>query len=206
MTKKQFEKILNTLAKSFFQGLLIIGPFALTVWIIWYIVSSIDNIIPSLSEQFYPGITFLIVICSTTLIGYVGSKFILGRVIVDSFDYLLEHTPGIKFIYTSLKDVMTSFVGDKKKFNQPVLIKTSNDPDVWRIGFLTQSDLSSVGFPNYVSVYLPHSYAVSGWVVFVLANNIVILENVSAAQAMKFAVSGGVAGFHSDDNVFKAPE
>ena len=102
--------------------------------------------------------------------------------------------------------MITSVVGDKKKFNQPVLIKTSNEPDVWRIGFLTQSDLSSVGFPNYVSVYLPHSYAVSGWVVFVLATNIVILNNVTAAQAMKFAVSGGVAGFHSDDNVFKAPE
>lgn len=206
MNKQKIEQIVNTLVKSFFQGLLIIGPFALTVWIIWYIVSSIDNIIPSLSQQFYPGITFLIVICSTTIIGYIGSKFIIGRVIVDSFDYLLEHTPGIKFIYTSLKDVMTSFVGDKKKFNQPVLIKTSDNPDVWRVGFLTQNDLSSVGFPNYVSVYLPHSYAVSGWVIFVLASNIVMLENVSAAQAMKFAVSGGVAGFHSDDNVFKAPE
>ena len=206
MQKSQFEKILNILAKSFFQGLLIIGPFALTIWIIYYIVSSIDNIIPALSQQFYPGITFLIVICSTTLIGYLGSKFIIGRVVVDSFDYLLEHTPGIKFIYTSLKDVMTSFVGDKKKFNQPVLIKTAENPEVWRIGFLTQSDLSSVGFPDYVSVYLPHSYAVSGWVVFVLATNIVTLDNVTAAQAMKFAVSGGVAGFHSDDNVFKAPE
>ncbi|MDQ0475951.1 MULTISPECIES: DUF502 domain-containing protein [Chryseobacterium] len=204
--KQRFEQILNTFAKSFFQGLLIIGPFALTIWIIWYIVSSIDNIIPAISQQFYPGITFLIVIFSTTLIGYLGSKFIIGRVVVDTFDYILEHTPGIKFIYTSLKDVMTSFVGDKKKFNQPVLIKTSDNPDVWRIGFLTQSDLSSVGFPNYVSVYLPHSYAVSGWVVFVLASNIVTLENVTAAQAMKFAVSGGVAGFHSDDNVFKAPE
>lgn len=206
MNKLQFEKFFNILVKSFFQGLLIIGPFALTIWIIWYIVSSIDNIIPSLSEQFYPGITFLIVIFSTTLIGYLGSKFIMGRVIVDSFDYLLEHTPGIKFIYTSLKDVMTSFVGDKKKFNQPVLIKTTENPAIWRIGFLTQKDLSSVGFPEHVSVYLPHSYAVSGWVVFVLATNITILENVSAAQAMKFAVSGGVAGFHSDDNVFKAPE
>ncbi|QOW11013.1 DUF502 domain-containing protein [Kaistella flava (ex Peng et al. 2021)] len=206
ITKHQFEKLLNTFAKSFFQGLLIIGPFALTIWIIWYIVSSIDNIIPSLSDHFYPGMTFVIVICSTTLIGYLGSKFIIGRVIVDSFDYLLEHTPGIKFIYTSLKDVMTSFVGDKKKFNQPVLIKTTENPAIWRIGFLTQSDLSSVGFPEHVSVYLPHSYAVSGWVVFVLATNITILENVTAAQAMKFAVSGGVAGFHSDDNVFKAPE
>lgn len=206
MNKKQHDRILNTLAKSFFQGLLIIGPFAITIWIIWYIVSSIDNIIPTVSERMYPGITFLIVIFSTTIIGYLGNKFIIGRVVVDSFDYLLEHTPGIKFIYTSLKDVMTSFVGDKKKFNQPVLIKTTENPAIWRIGFLTQSDLSSVGFPNYVSVYLPHSYAVSGWVVFVLATNITILENVSAAQAMKFAVSGGVAGFHSDDNVFKAPE
>ncbi len=204
--KRTHEQLVNTLVKSFFQGLLIIGPFAITIWIIWYIVSSIDNIIPSVSERMYPGITFIIVILSTTLIGYLGNKFIIGRVVVDSFDYLLEHTPGIKFIYTSLKDVMTSFVGDKKKFNQPVLIKTTENPAIWRIGFLTQSDLSSVGFPNYVSVYLPHSYAVSGWVVFVLATNIVVLENVSAAQAMKFAVSGGVAGFHSDDNVFKAPE
>lgn len=206
MNRVRFEQLLNTFAKSFFQGLLILGPFAVTIWIIWYIVSSIDNIIPTLSEKTYPGITFIIVIATTTLIGYLGNKFILGKVIVDSFDYLLEHTPGIKFIYTSLKDVMTSFVGDKKKFNQPVLIKTSENPEVWRIGFLTQSDLSSVGFPEYVSVYLPHSYAVSGWVVFVLAENIVVLENIGAAQAMKFAVSGGVAGFHSDDNIFKAPE
>ncbi|WP_304344337.1 DUF502 domain-containing protein [Chryseobacterium koreense] len=206
MERTRFEQLLNTLAKSFFQGLLIIGPFALTVWIIWYIVSSIDNIIPALSEKLYPGITFLIVILGTTLIGYLGNKFIIGRVVVDSFDYILEHTPGIKFIYTSLKDVMTSFVGDKKKFNQPVLIKTGENPEIWRVGFLTQNDLSSVGYPDYVSVYLPHSYAVSGWVVFVLGTNIVHLENVSAAQAMKFAVSGGVAGFHSDDNVFKAPE
>ena len=206
MQKLRTDNIVNLLVKSFFLWLLIIGPFALTVWIIWYIVSSIDNIIPALSEKTYPGITFLIVIASTTLIGYLGNKFIIGRVVVDSFDYLLEHTPGIKFIYTSLKDVMTSFVGDKKKFNQPVLIKTSENPDIWRVGFSTQSDLSSVGYTDYVAVYLPHSYAVSGWVVFVLATNIVILENVSAAQAMKFAVSGGVAGFHSDDNVFKAPE
>ncbi len=193
------------MAKSFFQGLLIIGPFAITIWIIWYIVSSIDNIIPTVSERLYPGITFFIVIFGTTLIGYLGNKFIIGRVVVDSFDYLLEHTPGIKFIYTSLKDVMTSFVGDKKKFNQPVLIRTTENPAIWRIGFLTQKDLSSVGFPDHVSVYLPHSYAVSGWVVFVLATNITILENVSAAQAMKFAVSGGVAGFHSDDAIVKNP-
>lgn len=206
MEPRKFEDYLNLFLKSFLQGLIIVGPVAITIWIIWYIVSSIDNIVPFISEKLYPGTTFFVVILGTAAIGFVGNKFIIGKVIVDSFDYVMEHTPGIKFIYTSLKDVMSSFVGDKKKFNTPVIIKTAENPEIWRVGFLTQKDLSSVGFPDYVSVYLPHSYAVSGWVVFVPATNIVVLENVGAAQAMKFAVSGGIAGFHSDENIFKAPE
>lgn len=195
--KRNLNDYFGLALRSFLQGLAIIGPFAATIWIIWYIVSSIDNIIPSVSKEF-PGLIFLIVIISTAAIGFFGNKFILGRMIIDGFDYLLEHTPGIKFIYTSLKDVMTSFVGDKKKFNKPVLIKTSVNPEVWRVGFLTQEDLAHVGFPDYVSVYLPHSYAVSGWVVFVASKDVKPLNNISAAQAMKFAVSGGVAGFTAD--------
>lgn len=206
--KKWFNDYLGLAIRSFLQGLAILGPFAATVWIIWYIVSSIDNIIPSVSEKF-PGLIFLVVILGTAAIGFLGKKFILGRILIDSFDYLLEHTPGIKFIYTSLKDVMTSFVGDKKKFNKPVLIKTSANPEIWRVGFLTQEDMGHVGFPNYVSVYLPHSYAVSGWVVFVPHEDMKPLNNISAAQAMKFAVSGGVAGFaaeqHEEDLNIKNP-
>ncbi|SFI36742.1 DUF502 domain-containing protein [Halpernia frigidisoli] len=202
---KNFNHSLRLFLRSFLQGLVIIGPIAATVGIIWYFISGVDNLIPSISEQF-PGLVFVIVILTTAFVGFIGNKFIIGKVVVDSFDYVLEHTPGIKFIYTSFKDVMSSFVGDKKKFNVPVLVQTSENPEMWRVGFLTQSDLSSVGFPNYVSVYMPQSYAVSGWVVFVLASNIKILTNVDAANAMKFAVSGGVAGFHSDVAVFKAPE
>lgn len=203
--EKNYNNYLKLLLRSFLQGLVIIGPIAATIGIIWYFISGIDNLIPSLSLQF-PGLVFIIVILGTAFVGFIGNKFIIGKVIVDSFDYVLEHTPGIKFLYTSLKDVMSSFVGDKKKFNVPVLVQTSMTPEIWRIGFLTQSDLSAVGFPGYVSVYMPQSYAVSGWVVFVLATNIKVLENVDAANAMKFAVSGGVAGFHSDASVFKAPE
>ncbi|AZZ59291.1 DUF502 domain-containing protein [Riemerella anatipestifer] len=194
---KNINDYLGLFLRSFLQGLVIIGPVAATVWIIWYIVSSIDNIIPSIAEKF-PGLIFILVISSTALIGWLGNKFLLGRILVDSMDYLLEHTPGIKFIYTSLKDVMSSFVGDKKKFNIPVLIKTNDSPEVWRVGFLTQKDVSIMGLQGHVSVYLPHSYAVSGWVVLVESKNVKLLENINAADAMKFAVSGGVAGFPND--------
>lgn len=194
---KNLNDYLGLFLRSFLQGLVILGPFAATIWIIWYIVSSIDNLIPSISEEF-PGVIFICVISGTALIGWLGNKFLLGRVIVDSMDYVLEHTPGIKFIYTSLKDVMSSFVGDKKKFNRPVLVKTNEQPEVWRMGFLTQEDISVLGLKDYISVYLPHSYAVSGWVVMVERHQIKVLENISAADAMKFAVSGGVAGFPNE--------
>ncbi|ROI11806.1 DUF502 domain-containing protein [Epilithonimonas hominis] len=202
---RSFNDYLRLFLRSFIQGLIIIGPFAITVWIIWSIVFSIDNIIPSISEKF-PGLIFFTVIFGTTFIGYFGNKFIIGRLIVDGIDYVLEHIPGIKFIYTSLKDVLGSFVGDKKKFNVPVWVKTNETPEIWRIGFLTQSDMSVVHLDQMVAVYLPHSYAVSGWVIITKYNNIKEVTGMSAAEAMKFAVSGGVAGFHSDDNVFKAPE
>lgn len=202
---RSFNDYLRLFLRSFIQGLIIIGPFAITVWIIWSIIFSIDNIIPSISEKF-PGLIFFTVIFGTTFIGYFGNKFIIGRLIVDGIDYVLEHIPGIKFIYTSLKDVLGSFVGDKKKFNVPVWVKTNETPEIWRIGFLTQSDMSVVNLDQMVAVYLPHSYAVSGWVIITKYNNIKAVTGMSAAEAMKFAVSGGVAGFHSDDNVFKAPE
>lgn len=202
---RSFNDYLRLFLRSFVQGLIIIGPFAITVWIIWSIIFSIDNIIPSISEKF-PGLIFFTVIFGTTFIGYFGNKFIIGRLIVDGVDYVLEHIPGIKFIYTSLKDVLGSFVGDKKKFNVPVWVKTNETPEIWRIGFLTQSDMSVVNLDQMVAVYLPHSYAVSGWVIITKYNNIKEVTGMSAAEAMKFAVSGGVAGFHSDDNVFKAPE
>ncbi len=205
MKKSNYEKIINTFLKSFFQGLMIIGPVALTIFVIWYIITSIDNLIPSVATK-YPGAVFISVILFTSVLGFLGNKFVFGRFIFDQIDYLLEKTPGVKHIYSPTKDVMSSFVGDKKKFNDPVWVKTNANPEVWRIGFLTQKEMSAVEKQQYVAVYLPHSYAISGWVIVTEEKNIKPVIGMSAASAMKFAVSGGVAGFHSDDNVFKAPE
>jgi len=123
-----------------------------------------------------------------------------------SCHYLLEKTPGIKHIYSPTKEVMSSFVGDKKKFNDPVWVKTNENPEIWRIGFLTQKEMGEVEKHNYVAVYLPHSYAISGWVIVTEEKNIKPVVGMTAASAMKFAVSGGVAGFHSDDTPFTSAD
>ncbi|MEC5394668.1 DUF502 domain-containing protein [Bergeyella sp. RCAD1439] len=206
MKQIKTESIINLFLKYFFQGLMIIGPFGLTIFVIWYVVSAIDSSIPFLSENLYPGITFLLVITAIVAIGFLGNKLVFGRLIFDRLDHFLERTPGIKHIYTPTKDVMSSFVGDKKKFKHPVWVKTNESPEIWRIGFLTQNDMGAVDKSDYVAVYLPHSYAISGWVIITQIQNTKPVVGMSAATAMKFAVSGGIAGFHSDDNVFKAPE
>ena len=205
MKKLTFENITNFFLKNFFQGLLIIGPIGLTIFVIWYVISSVDNIIPSVAKQI-PGLVFVSTIIVTALLGYLGNKFVVGRFFVDAIDRILERTPGIKHIYSPTKDVMSSFVGDKKKFSDPVWVKTNENPEIWRIGFLTQKDMSDVHKHDFVAVYLPHSYAISGWVIITAEKNIKPVVGMTAATAKKFAVSGGVAGFHSDDNVFKAPE
>lgn len=185
------------LLKAFLQGLVILGPICVTVAVIWYVFTSIDSLIPSLSEQM-PGLVFLLIIVVTTLIGILGTRFFVGRFLVDLFSHIMENTPGIKFLYTAIKEVMVSFVGDKKKFNNPVWVKTQSEPEIWRIGFLTQPDMSFVSLEDKVSVYLPHSYAISGWVIITNAYNIKPVEGMNAAEAMKFAVSGGVTGGLAD--------
>lgn len=203
--QRKQNNLVRLFLRSLLQGFAILGPIAATIWLIWYLVSAIDSLVPSVSQKI-PGLIFVLVILFTAIIGFLGTKFFLGRLLVSAIENLLEHTPGIKYIYTSIKEVVDSFTGDKKKFKNPVWVKVNTTPEMWRIGFITQTDLSEVGLANKIAVYLPHSYAISGWVIFIDSHNITKVEGMNAAEAMKFAVSGGVAGFHSNDQVFKAPE
>jgi len=176
------------LIRSFLQGLLILSPIALTAYVIYVVFDGVDRLVPWVPR----GLGFLIIITAVTFIGYMGTRFFIGRMLFDAFDYLLEHIPGIRFIYSSIKDVMDSFVGDKKRFNKPVWVCTNLNPEVWRIGFMTQKDLAYLGMNGKVAVYLPHSYAISGYVIIVDARNVKPVTKMNAAEAMKFAVSGGI--------------
>ena len=160
----------------------------MTAYIIYIVFNIVDSLVPWVPR----GLGFFIIIAAVTFIGYMGTRFFLGRMLFDSFDYLLQHIPGIKYIYSSIKDVMGSFVGDKKRFNKPVWVCTNHNPEVWRIGFMTQKDMSYLGMVNKIAVYLPHAYAVSGYVIIVEPNNIKPITKMNAAEAMKFAVSGGI--------------
>jgi len=104
----------------------------------------------------------------------------------------LERTPGVKIIYSSVKDFLEAFAGNNKKFDKPILVCVDGN-DIWRIGFITQESCEHLGLKDHVTVYVPHSYAISGISFIVpLANTKKLPKHMNAAEAMKYAISGGV--------------
>lgn len=185
-----------TLLRSFLQGLILISPIAITGYLLYGIFINVDSLVPSVPR----GIGFLIIIGAVTSVGYLGTRFFVGKWLFDSFAFLMDHTPGVKYIYSSIRDVINSFVGDKKRFNKPVWVCVNYNPEVWRIGFMTQRDTTALGLDGMVAVYMPHAYAISGWVIVTENKNIKIIKDMTAGEAMKFAVSGGVTTIEENSN------
>ena len=182
----------------FLQGLLILAPIAITAYAIFWVVTSIDSLLPiftykdlqgNVRVQNY-GIGFLIIIAALIVIGYFSSFFITGRV-VSFVDRILEKTPGIKYVYSTTRDFFEAFAGAKKKFTKNVLANV-DDNDVWRFGFITREDMEEFGLKDYVTVYIPMAYSVAGNVYVIPKTRVKTITNISAAQTMKFAVSGGI--------------
>jgi uncharacterized membrane protein len=106
---------------------------------------------------------------------------------------LMQRTPLFKLIYTSIKDLIEAFVGEKKRFTKPVLVTVNDNPQLQRVGFVTDDDMTAIGLPKEViAVYLPFSYGFNGQLVIVRAENVTPI-NASGTEMMKFVISGGVS-------------
>lgn len=169
----------------FLQGLLYVIPVAATIYVIVQAVFFVDGLI---QIENVPGVGILIILVAVTSIGYVGSTLISKQIF--SFEKLIERVPLVKIIYSSVKDLLSAFVGKKKRFTEAVLVKMEGD--VERIGFVTQKDLTYLGISeNKIGVYIPFSYAVTGNLIIVPKDNITPIKG-SPANIMKFIISGGV--------------
>lgn len=179
----------RTLARYFFSGTLFIVPLVATGYFIFWAFAQLDGLL----NLPYPGLGFAIIFGVIILFGYLTSNFAL-RTVTDWFDHLMNRIPFVKLIYSAIKDLLGAFVGDKRKFNKPVLVSINKENSLNQIGFVTQEDLSSLGLTDMVAVYFPHSYAFSGNHFLVPKSSIKPL-NISGPAAMKFIVSGGISGF-----------
>lgn len=192
-----FKSILNRLFSYFVQGLLFLAPVYITLYIIYIAFIKVDGIIPveihSEGDTYYRlyGIGLLIVLFIIISVGFIGSTF-LAVPVFNLLEAGLSRIPLVGIIYQSLKDLVEAFVGDKRKFNQPVIVLINKESGFRKLGFLTQTDLSFLDMKGFVTVYCPHSYAFSGEMFVVPVENVSLLH-IPAADVMKFIVSGGVS-------------
>lgn len=183
MVKRTLRKITG----YFIKGLLLITPIGITIWVVYQSIQYFRSLFPG--EYWLIGIPLIILII--TLLGFLGTVFIQTP-ITQFVDKTLERIPLVKFIYTSVRDLMSAFMGNEKRFSKPVLVSMQTDGGVYKLGFITQKDLSSLGISEGKSaVYMPHSYNFSGNLFIVDNHRITPIEG-SSEDIMKFIVSGGV--------------
>ncbi|MFY7825610.1 MAG: DUF502 domain-containing protein [Flectobacillus sp.] len=183
----KFKRISAKLFSYFVQGLLLLAPVYITGYIIFNLLSSLD-------EHFYfhfRGTGLVVLLAIILVVGFLGSSFIAVPVL-KIFEEALSRLPLVGLIYFSLKDLVGAFVGDKKKFNQPVLFTINKESGIKKIGFITQNDLSFLALDEDVMVYCPHSYAFSGEMLIIPRASITELD-IPSSDAMKMIISGGVS-------------
>ena len=173
----------------FLRGLVLLAPLAVTLYVCVLVFATIDGWL----GLPVPGAGFAVTVALVTLVGFLASTLLARTVVglVAVADRALTRLPFVRLLYTSTKDLLNAFVGERRRFDRPVLVTLA--PGVRALGFVTQHDLARFGLDGHVAVYLPQSYNFAGNLLVVPAASVAPLA-AESADVMAFIVSGGVTG------------
>lgn len=177
---------MSKVVSYFLKGLIFVVPLALTIYVSIAVVQWLDNLIP----LDIPGLGLAIILLGTLMIGYLATYFIT-KPFFEFFERVLKKLPLVNMIYSSFNDLMTAFVGDKRKFDKAVIVKIDPHGTLERIGFVTNEDLKAINLPGKVAVYFPISYSIAGDLFIVDRQHITPLD-IPSMEIMTFLVSGGM--------------
>jgi uncharacterized membrane protein len=184
----KLRQLLRDLPGHLLRGALITGPLVATVYVMFFIFRTVDELLPI----GIPGLGLLISAVLVAGVGYFSSN-VIGSGILESIERVLQRVPFVKLVYSSIKDLVNAFVGERKSFDKPVLVRLSSSPDVQMLGFVTRDALRGLSLPDHVAVYLPQSYNFAGNLIIVPREAVQPIT-VASGELMTFIVSGGVSG------------
>ena len=182
---------MSRLFNYFLRGLVVVAPLAITVYVCVLVFRTIDGWL-GLS---IPGIGFVLTILLILLVGFLASG-LFTRGVVGALGDVFEKLPFVRLLYSSSKDMLNAFVGEKRRFDKPVLVSLSADGSLKVLAFLTSDSLASLGVSGHVSVYMPQSYGLAGHILVVPADRVQRIE-ADATAVMAFILSGGVTHVQS---------
>jgi uncharacterized membrane protein len=176
---------MNWLIKNFLRGLVIVVPIAVTVYLLYQAFVTLDRLL----KLQYPGLGVAVLAAATIVIGALASNFI-GRRLFGVAETLFTKAPIVRIIYAAIKDLLEAFVGNKRRFDRPVMVRVGEE--VKMFGFVTQEDLGALAAAGDVAVYVPFSYTWDGCLLVVPKTRVEPLA-ADSANVLALVVSGGVS-------------
>jgi uncharacterized membrane protein len=187
---------MKSILKNFINGILTIVPIILVIYVIYKTFLFLDGLLgntlkPYLKEDYIPGIGLLTTIILITVLGWLSTKYISGK-IIRLIDILLDKIPVVKTIYSVIKDTVQSFLGEKKSFSKVALVVIPGTK-MRSLGFITSEQLEEFYSPlkDHVAVYIPQTFQVAGFTFLIPKEQVEIID-VKPEEAMKFVLSGGM--------------
>jgi len=195
---------MHSIRKWLLAGLLVVVPVAITIWVLQWVIGTLDQtllILPvtwrpkSVLGYDVPGFGVVLTLGILLAVGAVASNF-AGKKLVSLGDRIVNRIPVVRSIYSSVKQVSdTLFSESGNAFRKAVLVQWPR-ADVWTIAFVTGAPGGDVA--NYlqgnefVSVYVPTTPNPTGGYFVMLRKSDCIELRMSVDEALKYVVSMGV--------------
>jgi len=179
---------MSRLIGYFARGCLVLLPVAATAYVIYFVVTAVDDLL-GLSV---PGLGLLIAVALVTGVGFFVSN-VVGRRLYGFFDALMSRLPVAKLLYTSVRDLVQAFVGEERRFGRPVAVTLVPGQPTKVLGFLSRTSVPALGQLDHVVVYVPQAYNIGGQVLLVPSSQVEPLD-VAPSELLAFLLSGGASG------------
>jgi uncharacterized membrane protein len=204
--------VMSRIRNYFLTGLIVAGPVAITIWLIWWFVTWVDNLMRPLIPSTYhpdtylpyniPGLGLIFAFTALTLLGFLTANLV-GRRLVAFGESVLNRMPIVRPIYRTAKQIFeTLFSSSESSFRHVGLVEFPS-PGMWSLVFLTQApstDISSrLPAAEHVSAFMPCTpNPTTGFFFYVPRRDVIDLD-ITVEQAMQLIISAGVIQPGGDD-------
>ncbi|HTV36829.1 MAG TPA: DUF502 domain-containing protein [Xanthobacteraceae bacterium] len=189
----------------FLTGLIVAGPVAVTLWLVWWFVTWVDNLVRPFIPTAYrpetylpvdiPGFGLITAFIALTFLGFLAANLV-GRTLVDFGESLLSRMPVVRPIYRTAKQIFqTLFSSSGSSFRKVGLVEFPA-PGMWSVVFLTQSPSTEISSrlpaTEHVSAFMPCTpNPTTGFFFYVPRRDVIDLD-ITVEQAMQLLISAGV--------------
>ena len=198
--------IMSRIRNYFLTGLVVAGPGAVTLWLIWWFVTSVDNLVRPLFPVAYrpetylpvniPGLGLIIVFAALTLLGFLAANLI-GRKLVGFGESILSRMPIVRPIYRTAKQIFETLFSKSESSFRGVGLVEFPSPGMWSLVFLTQPPggeiAGSLPAIEHVSAFMPCTPNPTTGFFFYVPRRDVIELGITVEQAMTVIMSAGIA-------------